>query len=106
MDKLILGIIVLLSFKVISSDKVLNEETIFRLKPSINPLDIQTDSDSILNKLIELPTGPKKCSNNNVNLSNMPVIIPDSSLTESMPIYIPPPVYEQMVIPIPGLTDH
>lgn len=30
----------------------------------------------------------------------MPVFIPDSSLTESMPILIPPPVDEKMILPL------
>jgi hypothetical protein len=102
MDKLIYGIIVLLSFSVISSDKGSDGVPNTGLNSSEPEIEIQADSASLLNKLIELPTEPKECLNNTVDLPNMPVFIPDSSLTKSMPIYIPPPVDEEMIIPFPG----
>ena len=39
-------------------------------------------------------------SQNNGLLFQMPVFIPDSTLTESMPVLIPPPVDEGMIIPL------
>lgn len=102
MDKLIFGIFVLLYFSIISSDKLSDDLPNTSLNSSEPEIDVQADSASLLNKLIELPTEPKECSNSTVNLSNMPVFIPDSSLTESMPIYISPPVDEEMIIPVNG----
>lgn len=39
-------------------------------------------------------------SQNSSSLFHMPIYIPDSTLTESMPILIPPPVDEGMIIPL------
>ncbi len=39
-------------------------------------------------------------SQNSDSLFQMPVFIPDSTLTESMPVLIPPPVDQKMIIPM------
>lgn len=102
MDKLIFSIIVLLSFSVISSDKASDEDPNFELNSLKTPIDIQIDSILMLNKFGELTAEPKECSDNLIDLSNLPVFIPDSSLTESMPIYTPPSMDEEIIIPVPG----
>lgn len=67
----------------------------FSFSPDTNQFSIPGFPDSLKNSNSFSDT-----KSEGLNLFKMPVFIPDSTVTESMPILIPPPVDEGMIIPL------